>query len=102
MTKRSAGTTDEAATATPEVPLTESAQPDEAVPAGRMDTASLNIEALATVILAREVKPRVGDVRRLAEAVLRKKKKKKGKKDRQQTDGTERKLSKIPGRKSKK
>jgi len=63
-------------------------------PAPRIDTAGLDLKALAAAILAREVRPRVADVRRLAEAVL--KKKKKGKK----AGGKNRKLSKIPARKS--
>lgn len=67
-----------------------------------MDTAALDIEALATVILAREVRPRVGDVRRLAEAVLRKKEKKKARKARKASAQGERKLSKIPARKKQK
>lgn len=67
-----------------------------------MDTAGLDIETLAAAILAREVRPRVGDIRRLAEAVLRKKQKKKAKKARKDATKGERKLSKIPVRKSKK
>ncbi len=83
--------------------------PDEAAsaPAGvekpvRMDTVALDIEALASVILAREVRPRVGDVRRLAEAVLRRARKKKANKARKGVTKGERKLSKIPARKGKK
>lgn len=68
----------------------------------RIDTAALDIEALAAAILAREVRPRVGDIRRLAEAVLRKKQKKKAKKALKQAAKGERILSRIPARKGKK
>lgn len=59
----------------------------------RLDTAALGTKALAKAILAREVRPRVGEIRRLAEAVLKKKSKKKSGKD---SSGAKRKLSKIP------
>ena len=65
--------------------------PKAAAPAS--DTAGLSVKSLAEAILARTIRPRAADVRRLAEAVL---KKKKGKK----ADGKKRKLSKIPGQKS--
>ena len=58
----------------------------------------LGLKALAEGILARTIRPRVTDIRRLAEAVLgpgKKKKKKAVKK-------AERKLSKIPGQKGRK
>ena len=77
-------------------------EPATPVASGRIDTASLDIESLATLVLARHVRPWVADVRRLAEAVLGKKKKKKNKKARKQADGGDRKLSKIPARQSKK
>ena len=61
----------------------------------------LDPAALAEGILARTIRPRAADIRRLAEAVLaagrkpdKKKKKKKGEKK------AERKLSKIPGQKA--
>lgn len=75
------------------------ALPDGGKPAtpARMDTASLGLEDLANVILARQVRPRVADIRRLAEGVL-KKKRKKAKKDAKAA----RKLSKIPVRRAKK
>jgi hypothetical protein len=74
-----------------------SATPVEPAP----DSGELALEALAAGILARTIKPRVADIRRLAEGVLAandkpaKKKKKSGKKD----GGKKRKLSKIPGQK---
>lgn len=68
----------------------------------RPDTTVLDIEALAKVILAREIKPRVGEIRRLAEAVLRKKDRKKAKKALKAAGKGNRKLSKIPARKPKK
>ena len=59
----------------------------------------LALKALAEGILARTIRrPRVGDIRRLAEAVLKPDKKKK-KKD---SKKAERKLSKIPGQKGRK
>lgn len=68
----------------------------------RLDTAGLDLEALAKAILAREVRPRVGDIRRLAEGVLRKKDRKKVKKARKEGAKGTRKLSKIPAGKSRK
>ena len=68
----------------------------------RPDTADLDIEALAKAILAREIKPRVGEIRRLAEALLRKKDRKRAKKARKAESNGDRKLSKIPARKRKK
>lgn len=65
------------------------------VPAPRLDTASLDLKDLARAILARQVRPRVGDVRRLAEAALDKKRK--SKKGAKKSDRKKRKLSKIPG-----
>lgn len=93
---------------------TAAAVPSAAKPAPvRIETAALPLDALASAILTREVKPRVGDVRRLAEAVLaaikkkqekkekRQKKAKKAKKDRRK-DGAEPKLSKIPAQRPQK
>lgn len=63
----------------------------------------LDLKELAQGILARTIRrPRVADVRRLAEAVLKpdKKKKKKGAKKAAKDSG--RKLSKIPGQKGRK
>ena len=59
---------------------------------------AVDLRSLAEGILARTIRPRVTDIRRLAEAVLagRKKDKKKAAKK------AERKLSKIPGQKGRK
>ena len=69
------------------------------VPA-RLDTASLAIEDLAQALLERKVRPRVADIRRLAEAVVRKKERKKARKaSKEKLKGkakSNRKLSKIP------
>jgi hypothetical protein len=58
----------------------------------------LDLKELAEGILARTIRPRVGDIRRLAEAVLKPDKKKKKKAAKK----AERKLSKIPGQKGRK
>lgn len=58
----------------------------------------LGLQALAEGILARTIRPRVADIRRLAEAVLKPDKKKKKKAAKK----AERKLSKIPGQKARK
>ena len=67
-------------------------------PAERPDTAAMTDRQLAKAILAREIRPRVAEVRRLAEAVIvgaaKKNAAKKGKKAK-----TVRKLAKIPGQK---
>lgn len=55
----------------------------------------LDLKALAEGILARTIRPRVTDIRRLAEAALKPEKKKKKKAAKK----AERKLSKIPGQK---
>lgn len=68
----------------------------------RPDTAALDIETLANLVLSREIKPRVGEIRRLAEALLRKKDRKRAKKARKADGKSVRKLSKIPARKTKK
>jgi hypothetical protein len=77
--------------------------PVEAVPAAANDVGELPLADLARGILAREIRPRVADVRRLAEATLaaeekRARKKAGGKKK----DTKKRKLAKIPGQKAKK
>jgi hypothetical protein len=77
---------------------TEEAPPPPAPARPPSDTAALDLQALAEGILARTIRPRVADVRRLAEAVLRKRKKS-GKADAKKAGGKKRKLSKIPGRK---
>lgn len=64
----------------------------------RPDTTKMTDRQLAQAVMARTVKPRVGEVRRLAEAVLAKNKNKGGKKAK---DGA-RKLAKIPGQSKKK
>lgn len=85
------------ATKPTDAPASPGENPSPVAPQPRMDTASLGLADLANAILARQVRPRAADIRRLAEEVLRKKKRKKDKKD-----GKARKLSKIPARKAKK
>lgn len=72
-------------------------------PATRPDTTALSAKQLARMVLAREIKPRVSEVRRLAEAVAGKPKKpKKDKaagKSADKPGKAERKLAKIPGQK---
>lgn len=99
MARRSTRTT---AQATPAEVQHDALLPTQPTKLNRPDTAELEVEALAKVILAREIKPRVGEIRRLAEAVLRKKDRKKAKKALKAAGKGERKLSKIPGRKAKK
>ena len=78
-------------TAPPAIKLTD--------PAAELDPA-----ALAEGILARTIRPRAADVRKLAGAVLaagrKPDKKKKKKKTEKKADGKKRKLSKIPGQKA--
>lgn len=79
------------------------AKPVEAVPAPANDEGELALADLARGIVAREIRPRTADIRRLAEAVLaaeekRARKKAGGKKK----DGKKRKLAKIPGQRAKK
>ena len=62
----------------------------------------LDLKALAEGILARTIRPRVGDIRRLAEAVLKPDKKKKKKAAKKAAKNIGRKLSKIPGQKGRK
>lgn len=68
-----------------------------------VDQDALSLKDLATAILAREFRPRVSSVRRLAEAVLAedsKPRKKKKKADAgAKSVGKKRKLAKIPGQK---
>lgn len=66
-----------------------------------VDTAALSPTELAQAVLARTLRPRAADVRRLAEAVLAgKTKKKKKKAAEKKAGGKKRKLSKIPGQKA--
>lgn len=65
-----------------------------------IDQDTLDIKALAAAILAREVRPRVGSVRRLAEAVLAQgSKPAKPAKKKKKSSGKKRKQAKIPGQK---
>ncbi len=66
-----------------------------------LDQDALDLASLAQAILDRRVRPRVGSIRRLAEAVLAKggKKRKKGKKKAAKKVRT---LATIPGQKGKK
>lgn len=86
---------------TPEAPAAKAGQGPAKPP--RPNTADFDLETLAAAILAREIRPRVGDIRRLAEAVLRQKQKKQAKKAKKArkagAKGT-RKLSKIPAPKA--
>lgn len=66
-------------------------------PAGRPDTSAMTDRALARAVLDKTVRPRVNEVRRLAEAVASGGKMKKAKKAK-----ADRKLAKIPGQKKKK
>lgn len=76
------------------------AKPAKAVPPAANDAGELGLADLARAVLAREIKrPRIAEIRRLAEAVLAaegKRAKKKAKKD------GKKKLAKIPGQKGKK
>lgn len=75
------------------------ATPPETTPAP-VDQADLSLKDLARAVLAREIRPRVSSVRRLAEAVLEPKKGKgKGKKKtaKKKGDKVVRKLARIPG-----
>ena len=78
------------------------AKPVEAVPAPANDAGELALVDLARGIVAREIRPRVADVRRLAEAVLAAEEKRTRKKAGGKKDGKKRKLAKIPGQKAKK
>ena len=77
------------------------AKPVEAVPPPANDEGELALVDLARGIVAREIRPRVADVRRLAEAVLAAEEKRTRKKAGGKKDGKKRKLAKIPGQKAK-
>lgn len=80
-------------------------QPTQTAPAAPVidDPAELALADLARGIVAREIRPRVADIRRLAEAVLAAEEKRARKKaGRKNKDGKKRKLAKIPGQKAKK
>lgn len=79
----------------------QAARPVEAVPAPANDEGELTLAELARRILSREVRARVSDVRRLAEAVLTAEEKR-GRKKAKKKDGKKPKLAKIPGQKRKK
>jgi hypothetical protein len=66
--------------------------------APRPDTDAMNTAQLAKAVLTGEIRPRIGEVKRLAEAVVAKPPSKKAKKAKK----AERKLAKIPGQKKKK
>lgn len=75
-------------------------EPSAAEPTPPAPTTAPGLQELAEGILARTIRPRVGDVRRLAEALLeavRRPAKKKKKKAEKKSGGKKRKLSKIPG-----
>jgi hypothetical protein len=80
-------------------------RPVEAVPAPANDRANdraeLSLADLARGIAAREIRPRVTDIRRLAEAVLAAEEKRARKKTGGKKQGKKRKLAKIPGQKAK-
>lgn len=86
-------------------------QPTEADTAEKpaLTTAEMSDRQLAEAVLARTVRPKVGDIRRLAEAVLAASPKKKVKAPEKKGGGkkakakkADRKLAKIPGQKRKK
>ena len=68
-------------------------------PATPADQGEMTVADLARGVLARELKPRTADVRRLAEAVLAKKAKKKA--GAKSAGKKARKLAKIPGQRKK-
>ncbi len=65
------------------------------------DREDLSLADLARRVAARTIRPRVGEVRRLAEAVLSAEEKRARKKTGDKKPGKKRKLAKIPGRKAK-
>ena len=78
------------------------AKPVEAVPPPANDEGELALVDLARGIVAREIRPRVADVRRLAEAVLAvQEKRARTKAGGKKKDGKKHKLAKIPGQKAK-
>lgn len=79
------------------------ATPAKTVPAPANDREELGLADLARGILARELRPLVGHVRRLAEDVLAHEEKRARKKAAGgKKDGKKHKLAKIPGQKGKK
>jgi len=78
------------------------ALPVKTVAAPANDPGELSLADLARKILAREIRPRVADIRRLAEAVLAAEEKRARKKAGARKPGKKRKLAKIPGQKGKK
>ena len=68
-------------------------------PPEQPDTAAMSDRQLAKAVLARQIRPRVGEVRRLAQAVVAKSEKKKPAKKRKKKKSV-RKLPTIPGQKS--
>jgi hypothetical protein len=82
---------------------TTAAKPAKPVPAAANDREELGLVELARGILARELRPLAGHVRRLAEAVLvHEEKRAKKKAGGGKKDGKKHKLAKIPGQKGKK
>ena len=74
------------------------------VPKPADDRDELSVAQLARGILAKDIRPRAGDVRRLADAVLaagKPKKDKKAKADGAKKAKDKKKLAKIPGQKTK-
>lgn len=67
----------------------------------RPDTADMAIGDLAEAILSRSFRPRVGEIRRLADYVQRKEARRLDKLARKEAEKTARKLSKIPKREKK-
>ncbi|MEO5706919.1 MAG: hypothetical protein ABIT10_07620 [Alteraurantiacibacter sp.] len=76
----------------------EPAAATETPPPASVDQADLPLKALARAILAREIRPRIASVRRLAEAVLEPKNGKNKKKHaKKKAAKAVRKLARIPG-----
>ncbi len=75
-------------------------QPNPGLQTARPDTTTMTDRQLARAVVDRTLRPRVGEVRRLAEAVLAADRPRKGKKTKADKPG--RKLAKIPGQKKKK
>ncbi|WP_423142847.1 hypothetical protein ACOYW6_05725 [Parablastomonas sp. CN1-191] len=72
--------------------------PETGQPAARPDTAAMSPRELAQAVLDRTIRPRVGEVRRLAAAILGKH----ARKHRKTAKASARKLAKIPGQAKKK
>ena len=64
------------------------------------DRSELDVAALAEAILARRLRPRVSEVRRLAEALLDIERRRDKKKKKKKSGGKKRKLSRIAGQKT--